>query len=77
MSLYDFLVLIKVYIENYISENIDTDFCNKKQQLYKIISEIIELYWSDSNKIDFNFNDINHEDFSELVNQLGGKKKKK
>lgn len=75
MALYDFLVLIKVYIENYVSQGMDPDFCDKKKQLYNIITEIVNEYWS--GQINDKFDDINHEDFSELVNQLGGKKKQR
>lgn len=75
MALYDFLVLIKVYIENYVSQGMDPNFCDKKKQLYNIITEIVNEYWS--GQIKDKFDDINHEDFSELVSQLGGKKKKR
>lgn len=77
LPLFDFIVLIKVYIENFVSQGIDPDYCNKKEQLYKIISQIIKEYWSKKNRMNVNFDDINHEDFSELVSQLGGKKKKR
>lgn len=75
MALYDFLVLIKVYIENYVSQRMDPNFCDKKKQLYNIITEIVNEYWS--GEINDKFDDINHEDFSELAIQLGGKKKKR